>query len=203
MKLIVDGYNLLKQIKAAYISDSERGAFINALVRYGQHKNLAMIIVFDGGMSSWAEKQLINPLVKVVYAGRGVSADTYIKEFISKSAQQDLLLISTDRHLNRYAASYGIPSLDALDFLQFVRIEQEEYVASDRTEPKKTFTQIIKFEHEEESSSGEVDALMRGISQMQLQKKVRHLKTTASNRVNNEEKLKKKEQILKKKLDKL
>jgi predicted RNA-binding protein with PIN domain len=203
VKLLVDGYNLLKLIKASHISDKERSLFVDALSHYSTERKLEVILIFDGGISTWPQREVVTALMSVVYAGNGVSADSYIKDYIAKNRQQDLLLVSTDRHLNRYAAHYGVPSVDAADFLQFVRFAQQERTVEPRKSGNKENAHVVKFEHEDEDIPAEVDALMHGISQAQVQKKVTYLKNNAEPAERDKTTLSKKERILKKKLDKL
>ncbi len=116
MILIIDGYNVLKQHGAHRGTERDRDQFIVLLQKYARVKGHAITVVFDGGATSWPEKQMRMGM-SIVYAGTASTADTYIKRILYEVQHQEVLLITTDRALNHAADDYGIPSLDSADFI--------------------------------------------------------------------------------------
>ena len=120
MILIVDGYNVLKKSVGSSASVRERDAFIKAVTRYAHAKKHMIVLVFDGGASSWLETFAPSTHVKVIYVGHGKSADDYIKEYLEAYKHEDIALVSSDRELNRFADKRSIPSLEAHAFMELV-----------------------------------------------------------------------------------
>lgn len=116
MLILIDAYNLLKQQDpGAFIQDSAKNSLINMLSAYQKRKGHSIMLVFDGGRSSWPIQERHKNLV-VIYAGQGKSADDYIKVYLAKHYKQDILLVSSDRELAFWANKYGIVSMNALSF---------------------------------------------------------------------------------------
>ena len=116
MIILIDGYNLLKQRDAGiYIENHVREKFIRLLGAYHKRRGHAIVLIFDGG-PSLKSVQEVNDGIVIVYAGAGKSADDYIKQYIAKHRTQDLLLVSSDRELNHWAAAHAIASMDSMAF---------------------------------------------------------------------------------------
>src|SRR5690606_22277741 len=121
MIIIIDGYNLLKQIYTnAYISMQQRESFIHMLQRYAKIKKHAILVVFDGGDSTWptVEKR---DYVTIAYSGNYESADTYIKSWIANNHHKDILVVSNDRDICLYADEHNIVSIDVIEFYRILK----------------------------------------------------------------------------------
>ena len=100
MIILVDGYNVLKQIyDGEMISEQQRRSFIKQLAAYKKvrsHKKV--IVVFDGGPDQWPSEEKIRGIT-VVYAGASRSADEYIHSFLKdhRDRAASMLLVSSDR----------------------------------------------------------------------------------------------------------
>lgn len=154
MIIVIDGYNILKQqASIPQISDKERMTFIAQLNQYARRKNHRIILVFDGGPYESVYKEMVN-VVAVIYSGARKTADDVIKNYISKNSTLDLLLVSSDRELNRYASRFGVASIDSHAFYLLL---QEDI--DDRRLKKSVCNkgQIIKLT---ESVNFELDQLM-------------------------------------------
>ncbi len=157
MILVVDGYNVLKQVwTGRQITQAERNAFIAQLGKYGRLKHHEIILVFDGGPSDWVYKERINGVL-VVYSGPLQSADDYIKEYLGKRRTDDLMLVSNDRELKQRAAQLDIPSLEAVYFYRLVQGTLQETVQTHKV----AGGGLVKLSQEE---SPELDALMEQAS---------------------------------------
>ena len=120
MVIVIDGYNVLKQVfSAGTTTHTVRTRFINQLQQYAVRKNHSILLVFDAGPAFKPTKECYGA-VTVVYAGTAQTADEYIKMCLEDMANQELLLVSSDREITRHAARLGIESIDAPDFYYFL-----------------------------------------------------------------------------------
>jgi predicted RNA-binding protein with PIN domain len=158
MIIVVDAYNLLRATPPykKTITDKERAQFIAQLSAYGRAKGHKIIIVFDGGPHEWPFKENFK-IVQVVYSGIHESADDYIKEYIEAQKEKDLLLVSSDSELNRFAQHRNIPSIDSLTFAGLLREGLVVQNSSGATQQDK----IVKLNQDKEFSSNAQDILDR------------------------------------------
>lgn len=156
MIIVIDGYNLLKQIYTnAYISMRQRESFIHMLQQYAKIKKHAILVVFDGGDSTWptVEKR---DYVTIAYSGTHESADTYIKSWIANNHHKDILIASNDRDICLYADEYTVVSIDVIEFY---RILKQSLQGDKRT--KNSVTVINKTA---ENTQEDLDAVMHEYS---------------------------------------
>ena len=164
MIIVVDAYNLLRSVPPykKTITDRERTQFIAQLSAYGRCKGHKIVIVFDGGPHEWPFKENMK-IVTVVYSGIHESADDYIKEYIDAHRTQDLLLVSSDAELNRWADRLNIPSIDSSTFSRLMHQELSTKQSAIEKE-----SAVIKLHHD--SDALDIDALMMEASKMISQK---------------------------------
>ncbi len=116
MIIVIDGYNVLKQVDAnRKIGKEERGQFIQMLSNYHHRKKHAIVLVFDGGPCTWPSKEVIAK-VKVVYSGFKKTADAVIMDYIKNNHAKDVLLVSSDNELARYAQKFDLVSIGSEEF---------------------------------------------------------------------------------------
>lgn len=163
MIIVVDAYNLLRSVPPykKNITDKERTHFIAQLSAYGRRKGHKMVIVFDGGPHEWPFKENMK-VVTVVYSGIHESADDYIKEYIDAHRMKDLLLVSSDAELNRWAERLNIPSIDSGAFAQLIHQELSRSCAAANTQHE-----VVKLHHDDLSY---IDELMQQASTIVPQK---------------------------------
>lgn len=127
MIIVVDAYNLLHAMPSykKTLTDQERIRFIKQLGAYGRRKGHKMVVVFDGGRFEWPNKEKLHS-VYVVYSGIHESADDYIKEYLHLHRAQELLLVSSDREINRVADHLSIASINSFDFYQLLKEALQE-----------------------------------------------------------------------------
>ena len=154
MIIVVDAYNLLRAVPPykKTTTDRERVQFIAQLSAYGRCKGHKMVIVFDGGPHEWPFKENIKTVL-VVYSGIHESADDYIKEYIDIHKAKDLMLVSSDSELNRYAARLNIPSIDSSTFFYLLR---EKEPGQESSAVSKKNDQVVIMHDSAES----IDAIM-------------------------------------------
>jgi predicted RNA-binding protein with PIN domain len=155
MIIVVDAYNFLRAIPPykKTITDQERAKFITQLGTYGRRKGHRIVIVFDGGPHEWPFKENTKR-VTVVYSGIHESADDYIKEYIEEHRSKDLLLVSSDNELNRFAARLTITSIDSAAFYELVRQELSIKQSSSVRVPQ---DQVVKIA---DDTTDDIDKLM-------------------------------------------
>jgi predicted RNA-binding protein with PIN domain len=160
MIIVVDAYNLLRSMPPykKTITDQERKRFIASLGAYGRRKDHKMVIVFDGGQYEWPSKERINTVL-VVYSGIRESADDYIKEYLEAQRAKDVLLVSSDSELNRFAASRSIPSIDSSTFYELVQQELGNSGGSVQKKPQ----EVVRLAQDNQP---EIDLLMEQASKI-------------------------------------
>lgn len=157
MIILIDAYNMLKQIIAhREIGQRERTRFLSLLGQYSSKKDHYLVIVFDGGPYEWVYKERVHGM-QVVYSGVHETADDYIKQYIRDHKESDLLLVSDDRELNKYAARFSMPSISPRDFYILV----QEALLEQTSEQLQTEERATKISDE---SSADIDLLMQEAS---------------------------------------
>lgn len=120
MKLIIDGYNVLKQEYGnTFIAEKQRVHFIKQLEVYGKKKNHLIIVVFDGGPFTWSTVEE-DGILKVVYAG-AITADDYIKKYLSEHKNKQSVVISSDRELVSYADAHNTVAIRSTKFYEIMQ----------------------------------------------------------------------------------
>lgn len=158
MLIVIDGYNLLKTAKRPHeIGDDDRRRFIKELVQYVHYVGNRVIVVFDGGEDS-RPSSLSHHRVTETYSGYKESADSVIQDLLEENAQREVLLVSTDRALNRYAESLGIPSMDSTVFYSLLHDRLRGVYNEKKYPSRKQESKIQK--RDDFKSSSELDELM-------------------------------------------
>ena len=129
MIILIDAYNLLKTVlHVQFVSEKQRLDFFKLFEKYLLHRtNNKIILVFDGGHDLY-QAEFVHKGIKIIYAGSLQIADDVLKKKIYELQSQDLLLITCDREIRRYAAQYQIESLGSVEFYKLLQnsIHQQE-----------------------------------------------------------------------------
>ncbi len=161
MIIIIDGYNLIKQtVHDRQIGEQERRRFIHMLSRYGRRKKHKIVLVFDGGPQTWPSQEVIAG-VKIIYSGVKETADSVIMKYIDDYRTKELLLVSSDNELGRFASKHNIVSIGSEDFYSLFQ------------EALKTFSDEVidqQPEIEIDEAVQDLDALMEKASEVIPQK---------------------------------
>ncbi len=125
MIVIIDGYNLIKQVfhKIKGKLEGQRNQLIKELGYYKKKKTSSIdqiILVFDGGFTSHADRQIHNGVI-VVFSGNKDSADDWIIKFTKKHKNEEMLLVTKDNKLRSSCKRYGADSVDVYDFYDIVQ----------------------------------------------------------------------------------
>lgn len=151
MIIIVDGYNVLKNIdRDATIDKHKRALFVQHLYKYARLKGHNIILVFDASPSLYSSKEQHN-CITVIYSGTKQTADEYIMDYINSQSSDIILVVSSDRKIAGYAAQKNIVTLEALLFYSLMQS------AIDKGKPQRITQRIRKLTTEE---NPELDALM-------------------------------------------
>ena len=125
MIVIIDGYNLVKHaLGASLVSHAERDQFVARLVQYLRQKQLAGIIVFDGGSDRYVHVTHHGE-VQVVFSGFKEKADTVIMRYIDKHVSRELLVVSSDREIRQYAHARNKQTITSPEFYAHMVRKQE------------------------------------------------------------------------------
>lgn len=171
MIIVIDGYNVLKQLVGAHAGGSkERNRFIAQLSSYATYKKHVLCVVFDGGPHEWSFSERIAS-IHVVYSGARQTADEYICSYIELHKHAEMVLVTSDNELNRYASDLGVPSIDSSLFYAIVgdtlhaRPQGSEISSSMKSAAhnKKWHGDSIKLH---DDTSAEFDAYMEEASQI-------------------------------------
>ncbi len=123
MIIVIDGYNLLKQIYPGTQSDKTKQRLIRELGVYKHQKSdriSEIVLVFDGGHMTHATREISRGIV-VMLSGTRSSADQWIIEYIERHRSKEILVITLDREIRNKAQQYGADSLGVYEFYDIVR----------------------------------------------------------------------------------
>ena len=122
MIILVDAYNVLKTVlHVQFISEVQRFQFLQLFEKYAQLRPTNQIfLIFDGGSDVYELEQNYKH-ISLIYAGSMQSADDVIKKKLILYQGHDLLLVTCDRELRRYAAQYQVESFGSVEFYKIVQ----------------------------------------------------------------------------------
>jgi predicted RNA-binding protein with PIN domain len=118
MAYIIDGNNLIGSAPEFSLADPEARMKLVALVRkFQESKNAKVTVVFDGEPRGSELRSPISAKLTVVYPRCGLSADDEIKCILDKYQQlREIILITTDRELKKYAREKGARTINSIEF---------------------------------------------------------------------------------------
>lgn len=125
MIVVIDGYNLLKQIFPGIKGslEKQRALFIQHLAHYKMKKAKEIseiVVVFDAGPSTHATREVKSGVV-VVFSGTRSSADNWILAFVERKKGQELLVVTLDRELLDACKRLGADVLSVYDFYNIMQ----------------------------------------------------------------------------------
>jgi predicted RNA-binding protein with PIN domain len=120
-RLIVDGYNLIRQSPSLREVESRdlqmgREALIRQLASYKRVRGYEITVVFDGWRSgSLTQSQQWERGILVVYSKRDERADEVIKR-MAKRFGQGAVVVSSDREVAHFAEKVGATAVSSEEF---------------------------------------------------------------------------------------
>ncbi len=125
MVVVIDGYNLLKQIfyKQKDKLHKQRDELIKQLAFYYDKKKEVIsqiVVVFDAGPFLHASREVHGGVV-VMFSGQRSNADRWIVSFVEKNKHKSLLVITTDRELRNQCENKGADSMEVGSFYSILQ----------------------------------------------------------------------------------
>jgi len=123
MRVIVDGYNLIRQ--SPDLSQLERQGLeagrrelVRRLSEYQRRKRHQIQVVFDAGSGGdSSQRQEWSQGVSIVYSRRGETADEVIKR-LAAAGREGVVIVTADRALASFAERQGATTIGAEEFEQ-------------------------------------------------------------------------------------
>lgn len=166
MVVIIDGYNLLKQIFPHVKGriEKERTAFIRQLGYYKHRKSKEIkdiIVVFDAGPFGHATREIHDGVV-VMFAGQRSTADDWIIEYATEHKSEDLLVVTMDREIIKACEKAGATTLSSLDFyglMQSFLLEEaaQELLSPEFSSHDANVNTVEKYHQEDDFCDNKID----------------------------------------------
>lgn len=115
--LIIDGYNLLGKT-----NNKERDQLIQDLVVYKKKKNNDIIVFFDGthGGTRFGDEMIVEN-IKVIFTPLHETADDQMIAYMEENTHKDIIVVSSDRKIQKAATAHLFSYFDSKDFLARMR----------------------------------------------------------------------------------
>lgn len=166
MRIVIDGYNLLKAVfyKEKGMLDRQREALLRMLAVYHLKSGHSIAIVFDGGHSLHATRQ-VQQGVELFFSGQRRSADELITSYIARYKGGELLLVTRDCELRERNAYTWVEAIDVEDFYTLLVQSQELHASMLSVQPQGALTKYVHDEYvmvlpEEEESIDLLDDIL-------------------------------------------
>lgn len=134
MIIVIDGYNLLKQLfpRVKGKLNKQRDQLIRQLGFYKRErpKIKEIVLVFDGGLIGRATRE-VRGGVTVIFVGRKRSADDWIVDYVERHRDREIVLVTRDRELISLCRKHNVEVLKGEDFYNFMQDRLLEQVAED------------------------------------------------------------------------
>jgi predicted RNA-binding protein with PIN domain len=210
MIIIVDGYNLLKQLypNSKENLENHKKNLVRQLGIYRKIKKESIkdiIVVYDGGGFAHALRS-VHHGVAVLESGYKQSADDWIIEYAQRYKNSDVTIVTMDRALYTACAQFGSCSMSVFDFMRAVNliIQENNTTTIEAYEPVDT---VVKFEDPNMQTDfdipqnhGNLDSLMNQGALMKTPHKTHEGKQPAKR---NDAQLSKQDKLMLKKLKKI
>ena len=123
MQYIIDGHNLIPNIRGLTLSDLEdEQALIDLLTPFLRAKKSRAMVFFDRAATGQAGQRNLG-LIKAVFVPAGQTADSAIAAYIRqlKGASQNHTLVSSDRTVQASARAYHATVLSSQEFSEILQ----------------------------------------------------------------------------------
>ncbi len=138
MIIIIDGYNLLKQLHPNNKEnlESHKKTLLRKLGTYKKIKQNTIkeiIIVYDGGCLAHALREIHHGIV-TLEAGYKNSADDWIIDYVNRYKNEEITIVSMDRALCLTCEQHGAFSISVFDFVQALNQVIQESIPNSQIE---------------------------------------------------------------------
>ncbi len=210
MIILIDGYNLLKQIfpKERGGLDQQRSQLVRQLGLYKKNKGAditEIILVFDAGPFSRASREIRGGII-VMFSGQKSTADEWIEEYVEAHPSHEIHLITMDRKLREACNRANVHPFGVLEFYTLLQnniYEQSapEAIIESGLKKYQNNDAWIPDLDEDEYASENVDALMAQTSHKTPKKN--ELDDRPASKKGNSQKLSKDQRAALKRIEKL
>src|SRR3990172_2592924 len=160
MVLILDGYNILKQMDD---KSADRQSFIHSIEKYASIKNLKIMLIFDSGPFNYKVTELYG-MVRVIYVGQGHTADEFITTYCANHPTSELVVVTSDRGIIQSVTHDGAKTLSAQEFTQAMK---ETLSRKSDSSIDESSIQISKLT---DNADSHIDELMKYAAELPLKK---------------------------------
>ncbi|NLC13377.1 MAG: hypothetical protein GX768_04970 [Chloroflexi bacterium] len=148
MQYIIDGHNLIPNIRGLTLSDlDDEQALIDLLTPFLRAKKSRAMVFFDRAGTGLAGQRNFG-LIKAVFVPAGQTADSAIANYIRqiKGASQNHTLVSSDRAVQASARAYHAAVLTSQEFSQLLQIYYEREPQAAPTERELSPEEVKQWE---------------------------------------------------------
>lgn len=196
MIIVIDAYNLLKQLYGAQVTQKQVQDYLDYLNAYAKKKKHKMVVIFDGGPYEHPMREKYGVLI-TIYSGYQATADDAIEAYLHANKTKEVLLVTDDNQLRTIADQLAISFVDALQFDKLIK----ESMAKPKVHTIVADTPVQKL-HPEKTDEV-IDELMKDASAYVMQKPEEQMPDETPTRKSKMMTLSKKERKLWQKLSKL
>ncbi len=145
MPILIDGHNLIGQMRDLALSDpDDEVKLIERLRRYANRVNKRITVVFDPGRNSirsqWREAS-VSGLIRVIFAHPGEKADDVIRARVSEEKdKQGLQLVTSDAAVANFARACGIRNVASSgDFIRTMELALRPTAGPEKPLPNREY----------------------------------------------------------------
>lgn len=111
--VLIDGYNLLAQSNF-----SSREELLSQLKNYTKSNNHKITIFFDGThQGTGTGDKYYEEYIEIIFSPLTVTADDMMEEYIEKHHQPNVIVVSSDRRIQKAATAKRLAYLESKEFL--------------------------------------------------------------------------------------
>jgi predicted RNA-binding protein with PIN domain len=111
--IIIDGYNLLAQ--SSYQSREELLKELKAFQKAGSHQ---VTVFFDGThQGTGTGDKYMEEYIEIIFSPLTVTADEMIEEFLETNYKSNMVIVSSDRRIQKAAIAKRLSFLESKEFL--------------------------------------------------------------------------------------
>lgn len=148
MPLLIDGHNLIGQMKDISLADpQDEVKLLQRLQSYYRLTREPITVVFDPGDIGGVGRPQTGPGVTVIYASSSEDADAVLRRRIERErAPRQLTVVSSDRRVADLAVAYGAQTIKAQEFARQLAERLNPTAASGAPEEKpKTSSSDVEY----------------------------------------------------------
>lgn len=111
--ILIDGYNLLAQS-----SFSSRDELLTQLKSYLKENKHQITIFFDGThQGTGMGDKYMEEYIEIIFSPLTVTADDMMEEYLEKKYKSNMIVVTSDRRIQKAASAKRLPYLESKEFL--------------------------------------------------------------------------------------